>query len=94
MAIQKKVKKPLTQRELRAVKKKASGDGEENMTVYNPSPRKMIPIQIRKPGSDFYVGEQTIRIGPYKRYTNKKNFFNADQITNLRAKGFIKVISG
>ncbi|MBD3405033.1 MAG: hypothetical protein GF411_02720 [Candidatus Lokiarchaeota archaeon] len=85
-------KRPLTQREIKK-KKQVESKSAETMTVYNPSRAKMISIQVRDPSKDFYLSEQTIRIGPGKKYTNKKSFFNPNQLKNLGARGDIKVLS-
>ena len=76
-------KRAMTQQEIKRAKAQAV-DAEE-LTVYNNSTR-MIPIQSRTPGSDFYVGEQTIRIKPGQTYSNVKAMFNMDQLRNLRVK--------
>jgi len=83
-------KRPLTQRELKKIRKAKEADGER-MTVYNPT-KRMIPIQVRDVGRDFFVSEQSIYVGPGKRYTDKRSRFNMDQIANLQAKGEIKII--
>ena len=85
--------RPLTQREIKKAKAAEEGANEGKMTVYNPSQSRMIPIQIRDPKKDFFVAEQTIQIGPQKTFTERKSFFNMDQIKNLTQKGDIRVVN-
>ena len=59
--------------------------------IYNSS-RQMIPIQVRTPGSDFYSNEQQIRLAPGQDTLLPKSHLRAEQIQNLKARGFIKVI--
>jgi hypothetical protein len=81
-------KKPMTQREIKKGKKKEKA---EMLTVYNPR-GQAVPLQIRDPEKDFYVSEQTIHLGPGKRYTDYAHMFNRDQIENLSTKGMIRVL--
>lgn len=85
-------KRPLTQREIKKKKNVESGKSDETITIYNPSRAKMVSIQVRDPGKDFYLSEQTVRVGPGKRYTNKKSFFNPNQLKNLSVRGDIRVL--
>jgi len=81
-------KKPLTQREIRRMKEES--DKGDLLTVFNKT-KRMIPIQIREPSSDFFIGEQTIRIPSGKTYTDRSRVFNMNQLRNLEAKQEIKV---
>jgi hypothetical protein len=63
-----------------------------DITVYNVS-KQAIGLSARPPGSDFFRSEQQIWIGPRKTVTLPKSHVNIDQITNLCAKGMLKVMS-
>lgn len=83
------VDRPLTQREIQ--KEKRSKAEEPKMMVTNMTKRS-IPIQVRENGSDFYIGERSVMIGPGKSFTERMSLFNESQISNLRAKGEIRVL--
>ena len=78
--------KPMTQREIK--KQRSQKENEPQLSVFNSS-KTMIPIQLREPGSDFYVSEKSIYLSPGKSYTDRTSLFNEHQIENLRAKGKI-----
>lgn len=81
-------KKLVTQREIKKSKKQERAD---MITVYNPRSQS-VPLQIRDPEKDFYVSEQTIHLGPGKRYTDYAHMFNKNQLENLSTKGMIRVL--
>ena len=62
----------------------------EEIRVHNCS-RQMIPLQVREPGSDFYAGEQQVRLMPGQEVTLPKEFAHMDQITNLQKKGIVRI---
>lgn len=77
--------RPMTQRE----RMKAKSDDGKYVTVHNPT-NHVVHLQIDN-GGDFFVGQQTIRIGPHKSYKNKSSVFDHNQLVNLRTKGMVKV---
>jgi len=81
--------RPMTQRELKQVK--TSKTSEPKATVENLTRRTLV-IQLRDQNSDFYVGERAIHISSGKTLTERVSLFNASQISNLRARGEIRVI--
>lgn len=81
--------RPLTQQEIK--RQKAKESDEQKLTVCNRS-NHMIPIHLRKPNSDFYVGEQVVRVSPGKSYTDRYEMFNMDQLHNLKVKGELQLI--
>lgn len=82
-------KRPLTQREIRNIRRKS--EDSKTISVFNPK-KRVVHLQVREPSSDFYMGEQTIRISPNRAYVNKLNNFNINQLNNLRARGDIRII--
>lgn len=85
--------RPLTQREIKARKKKRSE--VHYVTLYNPSKGQLIPIQLSAPpGVDFFRGEQTIHLKPRERNKFPAHRLNKHQINNLEKKGMLKVFSG
>jgi len=81
--------RPLTQREIK--QSKATKEDESRATVENLTNR-MLVLQLRDQNSDFYVGERSIYVGPHKSLTEKVSLFNTSQISNLKAKGEIRVV--
>lgn len=59
--------------------------------LYNCSPQTL-NIQVRKPGSDFYRGEQQIKLGPGKTVDLPKDHLIQEQILNLQSKRMLKVL--
>lgn len=58
--------------------------------IYNNS-KQMLQLHVRIPGSDFYSGEQQVRLFPGEDVLLPKNHLNESQIANLRARSIIKV---
>jgi len=81
--------KPMTQREIKQTKRSKSD--EPKATVENLTKRTLV-LQLRDQNADFYVGERSVYIGPHKTLTERISLFNANQISNLRAKGEIRVV--
>lgn len=81
--------KPVTQREI-ANQRKSKAD-EPRITVENLK-RRILTLQLRDQSADFYIGERSIQIGPHKSLTERKSLFNSAQLSNLRAKGDIRVV--
>lgn len=52
----------------------------------------MISLQARTPGTDFYSGEQQVRIMPGKDVLLPKTYLLSTQIENLQKRGVIKVV--
>jgi len=83
--------RPKTQREIKQnVRSKAE---EPKITVENLNKRTLV-LQLREQNSDFYVGERSVYVGPNKSITERKSLFNQDQLSNLRARGEIRVVGG
>jgi hypothetical protein len=80
--------RPLTQREIKQRAK--SKEAEEKITVSNVSKGTVI-VQVREKSSDFYVGERSIYINPGKSYTDRQSLFNEAQLSNLQARGDVRV---
>jgi len=83
--------RPLTQRE---IKKEKQSRSEEPKTMITNMTKRMIVLQVREKGSDFYVGERSIQVGPGRSFTDRASLFNSDQLSNLKAKGEIRVLEG
>jgi hypothetical protein len=83
--------KPLTQREIK--QQKRSKAEEPKITVENLN-KRILTLQLRDQNSDFYVGERSVQIGPHKTLTERESLFNAAQLSNLKAKGQIRVVGG
>ena len=82
-------KRPLTQREIRKVKREI--EDERYVIVYNIS-KQMIPIQLKAPdGVDFYVGEQTVNLNKGKSSRFPLSRLREIQLDNLRKAGRIRV---
>ena len=48
-------------------------------------------LQVRRPGGDFYVHEQQVRLRPSQHVLLPRNHLNENQIGNLRKKSLIKM---
>ncbi len=62
------------------------------ITVYNSS-KQMYGLSARPPGADFYTSEQQIWVHPGTTVSLPKSHVNIDQITNLCARGMMRIIS-
>ncbi len=62
------------------------------ITIYNDSAQRL-DIHACPPGGDFYQHEQQISIKPGQVLSMYKDHVNMDQVTNLRSRGFIKVLN-
>lgn len=82
-------KRPLTQNEIK--KSVENLESEPRISVTNMD-KHMLVLQIREPGSDFFIGERSVYIKSGKTFTERKSLFNQSQISNLRSKGKIKVL--
>lgn len=65
---------------------------DEYVRILNIS-NQMIPIQARRPNSDFYLDEQQIRLSPGKDVKLLRSHLMADQIENLCKRGLLRVVS-
>lgn len=83
--------RPLTQREIKQQKK--SKAEEPKITIENLN-KRILTIQLRDQNSDFYVGERSVQLGPRKSLTERESLFNSAQLSNLKAKGDIRVVGG
>ena len=85
-----KVKRPLTQKEIRARRKPRDS---ETITIINTSPQ-LIRIHCRPaPNQDFYYGARDVDLFPGKRVTLPKSRLWTTQISRLRKRGMISIIS-
>lgn len=62
----------------------------EEIRVHNCS-KQTIPLQVREPGSDFFKGEQQLRLAPGQEVPLPKAYANMDQITNLQKRGLLRI---
>jgi hypothetical protein len=86
-----KPKRPLTQRELRELKKKKSTS--ELVILINKSSNQTVPIQLKAPpGTDWFVGEMTVPLYPKRMGKFPKNRLYTEQINNYQKQGRIQVI--
>ena len=86
-----KQKRPLTQRELRAAKKKTTN--VEQIVIVNKSKSQTVPIQLKAPpGVDWFVGEQTVPLYPKRMAKFPKNRLYMEQIINYQKQGRVQVI--
>lgn len=81
--------RPMTQREIKQARR--SKADEPHATVENLTKRTLI-LQLREQNSDFYVGERAVHVGPRKTLTERTSLFNSAQISNLKARGEIRVV--
>lgn len=85
--------RPLTQRELRALKKNKEQRTSEKVTIINRSATQTLPIQLKAPaGVDWFVGEQTVMLYPRKQASLPKHRLYEDQISNYQKQGRISVL--
>lgn len=61
--------------------------------IYNRS-RQMIPLQVKPPGGDYFLHEQTIYLSPKKTVSIPSGYLLADQIKNLKARRELAIVSG
>ncbi len=59
--------------------------------LYNKS-RQMLPISAKAPKGDFFIHESTIQLQPGRSVTLPRSHVNMDQIQNLRARTFLKIV--
>jgi len=84
-------KRPLTQRELRRIKK--TRDSVEYVLIINKSKKQTLPIQLKSPaGVDWFVGEQAAMLYPQRMSKFPKHRLYPDQIANLQKQGRIQVL--
>ena len=89
--------RPMTQREMRTQREKHQ-EKEEYVIVYNNS-KQLINLQIvRRPKAgqkklDFYFAQQTMALQPKATVKLSKSEVMQDQLHNLQAKGYIKILS-
>ena len=82
--------RPLTQKELQ--KQQKSKASEPILTVTNISRKALITLHLREHGSDFYVGERSVRLKAGQSFTDRVSLFNDNQLSNLAARGAISII--
>jgi hypothetical protein len=87
-----KTKRPPTQKEIQQQKAAKKGKGD-TLTILNRS-KQVVSINCKHPpGSDFFVASQEVRLGPGKKATLPKSRLWTSQISRLRKRGMISVIS-
>jgi len=62
----------------------------EVVRIYNKG-RQTLPIQVRPPQGDFYLHEQQVHLHPGKSVLLPKDHLRMEQVTNLSARGVLKV---
>ena len=88
-----KAKRPPTQKEIQERKERAKGRSKETLTILNIS-RQSISINCKHPeGSDFFIASQDVRIPPGQRATLPKSRLWTSQISRLKKRQLISVIS-
>lgn len=65
--------------------------GSGFVRIYNKS-HQTVSIQARPPGGDFFIHEQQIHIPPGKDATLPRDHLLLDQVTNLAARGLVRLI--
>lgn len=84
-------KRPLTQRELRQIKK--NRNDVEYVLIINKSKKQTLPIQLKSPpGVDWFVGEQAVMLYPQRMSKFPAHRLYSEQITNLQKQGRIQVL--
>ena len=76
---------------IRQVNRVGVKDDGHTVMIYNRG-RQVIPLQVKPPGGDFFLHEQTIHLHPGKHVRLPKSYTNANQIRNLQAKRQIQLI--
>ncbi len=88
----KKVKRPLTQKEIRAKNEAARNKSKETLTIINIS-KQLVPLQIKKAkGMDFYVSARDVHLHPGKKITLPKHRLWTEQIDRLSKRRLIRVL--
>ncbi len=64
----------------------------EEVRIYNCG-KQTIPIQLRRPGGDFFRDEQTVYLNAGKTVTLPKTHLNEEQIRRLQATRHIKLLN-
>lgn len=59
--------------------------------VYNKG-KQLVPLHVRPPQGDFYLHEQQVRLRPGQHVMLPKEYVNMHQVTNLSARGILKVM--
>lgn len=62
-----------------------------DVRIYNNS-KQVIPIHINPPGGDFFLNEQQVHLRPSKSVMLPKDHLRWEQISNLSARGILRVI--
>lgn len=62
-----------------------------SIRVYNCG-KQLLSLQVRAPKGDFFSSEQQIRLAAGQDVELPKSHVRMDQIRNLQAKGFLKVL--
>jgi len=53
--------------------------------------QQTISLQVRRPGGDFFVHEQQVRLNPHQHVLLPKNHLNENQVGNLRKSRMISM---
>jgi len=89
---EKKIRRPLTQREIRQRKQKIANI--KYVTIINKLSSQTIPIQLKAPaGHDWFAGEQTVMLYPKRMGKFPENRLYAEQIRNFQKAGRIQVLN-
>ena len=63
----------------------------ELIRIHNKS-KQVLPLQVKPPQGDFYLHEQQVHLRPGKTVMLPKDHLRMEQITNLAARGALRVI--
>lgn len=63
----------------------------EIVRIHNRS-RQRVSIQVKPPDGDFFMHEQQVHLTKGKSVLLPKNHLRMEQITNLKARGVLKVV--
>lgn len=86
----KKIKRPMTAREIQAQKEKESD--RATVKIYNCG-KQQVPIHLNAPkGVDFFMGSQDVRLNPKQSHTFRKSRLIMPQIERLCQQGLLQII--
>ncbi|MHA2068093.1 MAG: hypothetical protein ACXABY_27345 [Candidatus Thorarchaeota archaeon] len=92
MSEKKRIRRPLTQREIRQQKEKAANI--KYVTIINKLNGQTIPIQLKAPsGHDWFAGEQTVMLYPKRMGRFPQDRLYPEQIKNFQKSGRIQVLN-
>lgn len=66
----------------------------DDVIIIENCSKQLVSLQVRPPKSDFFTGEQQVRLFPNKSIELPKKYFNMSQVENCAARGLIRTVSG